>query len=142
MESKASKILVSLIESGMLENRVLADMHIEEEDIEEVKRKNMSLMGDKKYVILVVSDSGGTISSDARRLTASPEFQQNTLAKAFLVDNLPHRIIGNFYLSFNRPAIPTRIFNDREKAMEWLRSELKRGDFGEKQTNSGHTVFL
>ncbi|HAA00756.1 MAG TPA: hypothetical protein DEP18_01545 [Flavobacteriales bacterium] len=119
------KIRSQRIEKGIVENYVLEDMHIEPEDLDLCKSDNLALMGDELYTVLVVSGSGSTISAEARKKVASPEYRMNTVAKAFLVENLAHRIIGNFYMTFNKPAIPTRLFTDREKALEWLRQELK-----------------
>lgn len=124
-QTMKEKFKIAILEEGILENTVLEDCHIDAEDIHAIKAENMRLMKDKLYGILVVSELGTTISAEARRLSASSDFQLNTVAKAILVRDLPQRIIGNFYLTFNKPAIRTKVFSDRDKAMEWLRSELK-----------------
>jgi len=41
-------------------------------------------------------------------------------AEAFVVNSLPTRLIANFYMKFNKPPNPTKIFNTVEKAEEWL----------------------
>jgi hypothetical protein len=33
---------------------------------------------------------------------------------------LGQRILGNFYIKFQKPMIPTKIFNNHEDALEWL----------------------
>lgn len=47
------------------------------------------------------------------------------LADAFVIHSLPQKIIGNFYLQFHKPAIPTKLFSTKEKAIEWLLSYKK-----------------
>lgn len=134
--SKGNKRVVSTkVEDRILENRVLCDVHVDVDDVLFFKQANTSLMGNEAYAILVVSEQGSTISKEARALSASDEFKKNTVAKAFLVNNLPHRIVGNFYLKVNRPAIPTRIFSDREQALNWLRSMLKKEEENKASTN-------
>jgi len=32
-----------------------------------------------------------------------------------------HALIANFFIALNHPKIPTRIFTDEEKALQWLR---------------------
>jgi hypothetical protein len=41
-------------------------------------------------------------------------------ADAFVIHSLPQKILGNFYLRFKLPKIPTRFFSSEEKAIEWL----------------------
>jgi hypothetical protein len=53
------------------------------------------------------------------------EFIANTANKhgkadAFVIHSLPQKILGNFYLKFKSPQIPTHFFNSKEKAIQWL----------------------
>jgi hypothetical protein len=41
-------------------------------------------------------------------------------ANAILVTNTFNRIMASFFLSLSKPLIPTKIFSDRSKAIEWL----------------------
>ena len=59
-------------------------------------------------------------SSDARAYFAGPETRRVCTAVALLVKSPLSRMIGNFYLGFNRPDVPTKLFDDEEAAAEWL----------------------
>lgn len=53
------------------------------------------------------------------------EFIKNTANKhgkadAFVIHSLPQKILGNAYLRFQTPQIPTKFFSSEEKAIEWL----------------------
>ncbi|NBG67213.1 DUF7793 family protein [Acidiluteibacter ferrifornacis] len=39
---------------------------------------------------------------------------------ALVVNNLAYRILSNFFIRFNRPVVPTKVFNSRKKALDWL----------------------
>ena len=45
-------------------------------------------------------------------------------AVALLIGSPMSRVIGNFYLGFNRPQTPTRLFTDTDEAEAWLRTFL------------------
>lgn len=60
------------------------------------------------------------ISSEARKFGSNPEIQKSLIAQAVLVNSLATRIAGNFYIRFNKPPKPTRIFTNAEDAMSWL----------------------
>lgn len=92
-ETKISleKTEVFLLEDGILENHVKAMSHIEESDIWAIKKANLSLTNGKPYCILVTAGHLSSISKEAKELTASKDFAQNTIAKAILVDSLGHK---------------------------------------------------
>ena len=118
------KCRARLLEPNLLENKILDGFTVEPDDVHELKKANIELTHDGNYVVLVIFGHLSDVSKGARELIASKEFQRNTLAKALLVNNIGHRLIGNFYLSVNRPAIKTQLFTDRELAIMWLRQEL------------------
>lgn len=41
-------------------------------------------------------------------------------AMAVIVDNIAYAMIGNFYLKFNKPKRPYKVFKNRKEALEWL----------------------
>lgn len=115
-----------LIEPGIIENTIMPGVHIEVNDIQEIKSNNLGISKGRRYVVLVTSGFLSSISKEARELTASKEFVINTLAKAILVENPGHQLIGNFYLNINKPSIKTKLFTDRAKAIRWLRVILNK----------------
>ncbi|MGZ3885614.1 MAG: DUF7793 family protein [Bacteroidia bacterium] len=48
------------------------------------------------------------------------------MADALITDSLAMRLIANSYIKFNRPEVPTRMFSDEKKAIEWLHTFLDR----------------
>jgi hypothetical protein len=73
------------------------------------------------------------ISSDARKYGSNNEIQQNLIAQAVLVNSLATRIAGNFYIRFNKPPKPTRIFTNPEDAKSWLLYKKKEFEAMQKE---------
>lgn len=67
-----------------------------------------------------------TATSDARARYASDEDADLVCATALLTGSAVSRVIGNFYLTLNKPASPTKLFTNEALAIEWLR-EMHRG---------------
>jgi len=90
-------------------------------DLEETMSWIVSL-GDKKYLNLY---EGNFASADAlvREKAASIEENNYTIADAFVVMNNSDKMIGDFYMQFNKPCKPTKFFEDRNEAIEWLLSQ-------------------
>ncbi len=63
-------------------------------------------------------------SAEARAHLAGPEADAVSCAVALVIASPLSRMIGNFYLGFNRPRVPTRLFTDAGEAEQWLRGFL------------------
>ncbi|MFN7691633.1 MAG: hypothetical protein ACK5QU_11175 [Bacteroidota bacterium] len=72
------------------------------------------------------------ISSEARKFGSSPDVQKNLIAQAVLVNSLATRIAANFYIRFNKPPKPTRLFTNSEDAFSWLL--YKKQEFDQAQS--------
>jgi hypothetical protein len=78
----------------------------------------------KKYPLMVVVNEFVLPTPEAREYLATPESNPYGTAAAYVIGSFAQKLVGNFYLSYNKPARPTRIFNSEEKALEWLRTFL------------------
>ncbi len=76
---------------------------------------------EKPYPILKIPGKYSSIDNDARKFISSAEGMQFSAAEALVTSYLPHRIIGNFYMSVNKPVKPTAFFEDEENAVNWLK---------------------
>ena len=60
---------------------------------------------------------------EARKYGAKKEVVDLSIALTILAGtSLPATIIGNFFIKFNRPSIPTKMFKKEENALKWLNS--------------------
>lgn len=80
--------------------------------------------GGKKALILNIAGKSTSATSAARDYSASVGGLKYTIADAFVVTNIAQKILANFYLSFNKPLVNTRIFDDEAEAVEWLKNQL------------------
>lgn len=57
---------------------------------------------------------------EVRDYMSAPEVMEMSIADAVVANSLLSKIVGNLYLSFNKPSIPTKIFSDEASALKWL----------------------
>lgn len=76
--------------------------------------------GDKFYRNLYEFEPLVDLEPEVRAWASSPEGNKRTIADALLISSLPHKLMGNFYIRYNKPVKPTRIFSSRENALNWL----------------------
>ena len=77
---------------------------------------------------LVEFGIAATIDQRAREFGASKEANTLTRGSAILVKNLAQQLIGEYYLRFNKPRYPAKVFYQKEKALEWIRRKLEDYD--------------
>lgn len=90
-------------------------------DAKELLEDLKIICNEKSYPILKIPGKYSSIDNDARKFISSAEGMQFSSAEALVTNYLPHRIIGNFYMSVNKPVKPTSFFDTEEKAVEWLK---------------------
>ena|ERR1019366_6315611 len=76
----------------------------------------------EKFLNLVTFEDFVIVNQEARKLAARAVASKFTIADAFVVDSIALKLVINFYIAFNKPSRPTRIFDTEEKAIEWLKT--------------------
>jgi ethanolamine utilization protein EutA (predicted chaperonin) len=103
------------------------DSELDVAEIRELIAAAERLSGKKPY--LLFSDARGNlaITPEARKVAAAKNEAPLLVANAVLVNNLGLSITANFFMKFNKPHFPVRVFYDEKKAMEWLmKFEVKK----------------
>lgn len=59
------------------------------------------------------------------RLYYRDETGAHATAAAILIGSTTSRVIGNFVIGLDKPAVPARLFTSEAKAIEWLKGFLK-----------------
>lgn len=59
--------------------------------------------------------------SEARAYYSHPSHTQSLVAVAILVGSPMSRLIGNFFMGFNKSSTPTRLFTSEAEALAWLK---------------------
>lgn len=62
-----------------------------------------------------------SINREARELYANEGSIGRVKAVALVTQSAMSRIVGNFFLSFNKPEAPTKLFSNHASAKNWLR---------------------
>ena len=63
-----------------------------------------------------------SLSKEARDNAVKIEDQSMLGATAVVVDTLAYKLIANFYLKFNKPKRPYKVFSKEEEAIKWLKT--------------------
>jgi hypothetical protein len=106
------------------------------EDSLEHTKASQTLTQGKLHCAFVKALGNIDISSEARKHGANPEVQHNLIAQAVLVNSLATRIAGNFFIRFNKPPKPIRIFTNPEDAKSWLLYKKQEFEAAQKELSA------
>jgi len=84
--------------------------------------------GSPVHLIIDFRNIDIAFSSEAREHFAHSEGHSSVrTSQAIILSGLAHKIVANFYIKFNKPSCPARIFSNPEDAMLWV-AKLKGKD--------------
>ncbi len=112
-------------DNGIIRLALNDNVDIQERDIYELSEANQKLAEEERYSLLVVSGKYSTVTPEARELAASESFSTRRIALAFVTDDLAQRLLVNFFIKFNKPNTPTKLFSNEDDAKKWLLKSSK-----------------
>jgi hypothetical protein len=80
--------------------------------------------GSKMTPFLFMADKGVTLTKEARDNAIIVEEITPCSASAVVVTNLAYKLIANFYMQFNKPLRPYKVFSNKGEAVEWLKKYM------------------
>jgi hypothetical protein len=87
----------------------------------------MGKIGDgKKYPVLIDAGEFTSVDKEVRIFSASEASNVYTLADAIAYCNLAQKLLSEFYIKNNHPAVPTKSFSEKEEAITWLKTFVKK----------------
>lgn len=79
--------------------------------------------GGGKFYNIFHFDSFSDVDPEVREWTSDSEGNNYTICDAIVIGSLSQKIMSDFYLRFNKPARPTKIFYSLEKATAWIEQQ-------------------
>ena len=118
-ETKA--FLMKVHDDLLIEFLVKDNVNLQATDVWESRDLSVDYIPNKKFYVLFEGGEDASVSGEARRAGASKEYTGHVAALALYSNKAYERIIGSLFLKINKPLVPTEFFDDREKAIAWLR---------------------
>lgn len=115
---------VALRSDGIVYVSINTNEDVEVKDVIEIVSALEQIGKGKKFPLLIVTHKYTLPSPEARAYIATAESDPFASAEAYVIQSFSQKLVGNIYISFNKPARPTRIFTSEEKATEWLQAFL------------------
>ena len=112
---------IRLVEYGIVYCNVLSGKIMTLEDGKENVAAIAKLAKHKKVPVIVDIRNSKGATKECRRYFAGRETAKVQKACALIIDSPFSRLIGNFFMGMNKTLFPTRLFNDKNEAINWLK---------------------
>jgi len=70
--------------------------------------------------LMVTAGNKATLSTEARDLVSSGNVTEQIKADAIVTEHYSHQMSANFFVRYNKPQRPTKLFKTIAEAREWL----------------------
>ena len=111
-------------EDGIARTKVKPNSEIILKHAEENSKAVNSLFKDKKFPIMIDARGIRSMTREAREFFSTRGRDTNTCAFGIVIKSPLSRAVGNFFLGLNKPAVPTRLFDNEIDAIEWLKNHV------------------
>ena len=119
-------LFLAIYENGLLYVKVPRYFSIDIEVFLNCQKYIRTHGEDKRYHFIFEFSSFSEVDPELRKKRATTDGTEFSLSDALVISNLPQKMMGDFYLKFNKPVRPTKFFYSLEKAVEWsLRQQEK-----------------
>ncbi len=106
-------------ERGFYHLRIIAGEEINVDHIKKIESFISTEFNAECAPLLIELEYGSTFSEGVQEhLKDSPS--RHSTADAILISTYAHEIVAQFYLKYFKPSKPTKVFSDKEKAIQWL----------------------
>ena len=76
--------------------------------------------------LMVTAGNKATLSPEARELASSEDITHQIVADAIVTEHYLHQMSSNFFVRYNQPYRPTKLFKTIEEAKKWLQSYARK----------------
>lgn len=111
------------------EGILMCDFHIEHGDYEFVDfgiKKRLEITGSNPVVMLSDIRKLKTSTREARQRMAAKDGQIGMLAVGVVMNSRLQSVIYNFFMNLSSLTVPTKIFTNKEDAIEWCKNYVPK----------------
>ena len=77
-----------------------------------------------KLPVLILCNEFSSTNLELMLAVSKNENNPYSKADAFVIKSLAQKILANFYLKINKTERPTKFFNKKEEALDWLKQYM------------------
>lgn len=118
-----NKFIITLNEDGYYDLFIKDNVEIFIEDMLRIVDAQKQLCGNR-IPILISGGKYSTTNIEVMKFLSKNENMPFSKVSAYIAASISQKLLGNFYMKINKPERPTRFFNNKEDAIQWIKQYL------------------
>ena len=118
-----NKFIISFSTDGYYDLFIKDNVEIFIDDIHLIVDFQKQLSGTKSPILITGGQYSTTNTETLKHISINENMPYSKCA-AFVVRSISQKLLGNFYLKIYKPQRPTKVFNDKEAAINWLKQYI------------------
>jgi hypothetical protein len=121
---EGNSYLAKIVDDVILNVKLKEFKILELSDYIEIQEWANKVAPNKKIINLFEFGQGSSASRETREYASSSKGNTISIGAAIVVNNLGQQLIADYYLKFNHPINPTKVFYKKEKAILWIKNNF------------------
>jgi hypothetical protein len=101
------------------------DYEVKPEDIEFINQKGIEHFKEQPYAMIVDLQNNVSSTPEARAFGAKNKYLHQHIAYGLVAKSLAEKLLVNFVIRFNKPAVPSRLFTSLKSCENWIKIKIK-----------------
>jgi hypothetical protein len=119
------KARVWLRPDNIVETDIYEEVELSTDDVKEIIDAIGNVSEQRPLPQLIVAGKRSGPDLEAMKHIASDGSSPYAIAEAYVIASLSQKIIAKFYINFNKPARPTKMFSNEADAVKWLQEQAR-----------------
>ncbi len=111
---------ISLLNDFIVRVEIMRHTEVTLDDMDRNFKIYESFLKGRKLPFIVVFGEFSMANRDVQKEFAKQNRNSIKSMEAYIINSLPHRIMGNFHLKFFKPPHPTKIYKSEKEAIDWI----------------------
>lgn len=120
MKNLDTPVASLILDNNILYVKMKEGINLDRPEMEALLKQAIELTQPDKYYAIIDTRAQYDSTVEARNFYAESDYSKYRYADAFIVNSLPMRLLVNFFITFNKPKIPSKMFNTKEEALKWI----------------------
>ncbi len=113
---------IKLRSDAILQINTTKDLEYGKAEAEQVINTILNFTENKQFYVLIVSGDYANVTYESIKILSSPGAMSYSIAKAYVINSLPQKLMANFYLKTLQTNKAVKFFRNQSDAEEWLKS--------------------
>lgn len=124
-KSETQAVEIAICSDGIIRVMFKKNTEIGPSEFKELFKTYNAIVEGKSYPYIYYVEDGSVIfTNEGRAYSKENEFSFPKICNAYVVKSLAHKLIANFYLKFNKPFYPSKVFTTMDEAEAWCFNQL------------------